>query len=322
MRSGFRNRPCTVPVPPQAGVRDRAAGRRSKTCVIAWHSESGLPAASKAALRDMALPVLGRWHPCFHSLRVPAVRFLFHADHAHGRLHSTTRFMSLHCGAMLHAHIQSSQSYPHHAARPACSQHPTRPLSFNALLLAASTVSPWLPKMRHPAVWRYVRCCAAASVGTYTVCRQIMKSIEMNEERYIALLRKLIGESERVQVQCNLGTVLMVMGGDMLFRQNAPPDFNPREDCVSDHVLEALRPHTVRSCVSRPVLSLFHRCNTCLPSGTGRERRPSGCGAHPLRRGTWQCDREVPRHLGNRDCGHRGQVCSYPARALRRLGSA
>ena len=176
--------------------------------------------------------------------------------------------------------------------------------------------------MRHPAVWRYVRCCAAASVGTYTVCRQILKSIEMNEERYIALLRKLIGESERVQVQCNVGTVRMVMGGDMLFRQNAPPDFNPREDCVSDHVLEALRPHTVRSCVSRPVLSLFHRCNTCLPSGTGRERRPSGCGAHPLRRGTWQCDREVPGHLGNRDCGHRGQVCSYPARALRRLGSA
>jgi len=79
MRSGFRNRPCTVPVPPQARVRDRAAGRRSKTCVIAWHSESGLPAASKAALRDMALPVLGRWHPCFHSLQVPAVRFLIHA---------------------------------------------------------------------------------------------------------------------------------------------------------------------------------------------------------------------------------------------------
>jgi len=56
---------------------------------------------------------------------------------------------------------------------------------------------------------------------------EILTSIEMNEERYIALLRKLIGESERVQ--------------------NAPPDFNPREDCVSDHVLEALRPHTVEN---------------------------------------------------------------------------
>lgn len=55
----------------------------------------------------------------------------------------------------------------------------------------------------------------------------VLRSVEMNEERYIGLLRKLIGESERVQ--------------------NAPPDFIPREDCVSDHVLAALAPYTTEN---------------------------------------------------------------------------
>lgn len=52
----------------------------------------------------------------------------------------------------------------------------------------------------------------------------VLDSIEMNEERFIGLLGKLIGEAEHVQ--------------------NAPPDFIPREDAVGDHVMAALEPFT------------------------------------------------------------------------------
>ena len=47
--------------------------------------------------------------------------------------------------------------------------------------------------------------------------------IEMNEERFLSLLEKLIGESVHLQNNPSQGLI-------------------PREDCASDHVLEFLKP--------------------------------------------------------------------------------
>ncbi|XP_065175134.1 uncharacterized protein LOC135805072 [Sycon ciliatum] len=55
----------------------------------------------------------------------------------------------------------------------------------------------------------------------------VLLDAELNEERYIDLLTKLIGESEHVQ--------------------NNPPKFVPQEDKVIQHLLEALRPYSTEN---------------------------------------------------------------------------
>jgi acetylornithine deacetylase len=52
----------------------------------------------------------------------------------------------------------------------------------------------------------------------------LLNSLQMNEERFLALLDKVIGESE--------------------FVQNNPPSLIPQEDRVCKHVLDVLRPYT------------------------------------------------------------------------------
>lgn len=48
--------------------------------------------------------------------------------------------------------------------------------------------------------------------------------VELNEERFLRLLEKLVSEGE--------------------YLQNQPPHFVAREDLAGRHVLEALRPHS------------------------------------------------------------------------------
>ena len=55
-----------------------------------------------------------------------------------------------------------------------------------------------------------------------------LASIAFDSERYVKLLGLLIGESEKLQNSAAMGLV-------------------PREDCCSDHVLEALKPYTVEN---------------------------------------------------------------------------
>lgn len=52
----------------------------------------------------------------------------------------------------------------------------------------------------------------------------IVSNIQLNEERFVNLLTKLVGESERLQNSPAQGLI-------------------PREDCASDHILELLAPH-------------------------------------------------------------------------------
>lgn len=63
-----------------------------------------------------------------------------------------------------------------------------------------------------------------AAEGKSADVSEVLAGIEMNEDRFLALLGKLIGEAEHLQ--------------------NSPPDFNPTEDKASDHVLAALEPYT------------------------------------------------------------------------------
>ena len=51
-----------------------------------------------------------------------------------------------------------------------------------------------------------------------------VKNLSLNEDRFVALLTKLVGESERLQ-------------------NNPAQGLIPREDCASDHILELLAPH-------------------------------------------------------------------------------
>lgn len=57
--------------------------------------------------------------------------------------------------------------------------------------------------------------------------KTVLEGLEMDTERYIALMTKLIGESK--------------------FVQNSPPDHNPEEDKASNHVLELLAPYTTEN---------------------------------------------------------------------------
>lgn len=73
-------------------------------------------------------------------------------------------------------------------------------------------------------------------------------ALEMQEDRFLALLGKLIGESESLQ--------------------DNPPSLVPREDNAIKHVVDQLRPHSVRAqgprcCVSRWCARLSaHPCCT------------------------------------------------------------
>ena len=61
--------------------------------------------------------------------------------------------------------------------------------------------------------------------GMCKKARTTLGSLELNADRFVELMRKLIGEAKGLQ-------------------NNPSQGFVPRENAASDHVLELLRPHT------------------------------------------------------------------------------
>ncbi len=94
-----------------------------------------------------------------------------------------------------------------------------------------------------------------------------VRSISLNDERFISLLTKLVGESERLQ-------------------NNPAQGLIPREDCASDHILELLSPFDKKNGgvleIEVPLLSVLkpHVCplSRCIiPNDTNS---PSFCTLH------------------------------------------
>ena len=89
----------------------------------------------------------------------------------------------------------------------------------------------------------------AFSLAQSIMAAEIIRGFSLNEDRFVTLLTKLVGESERLQ-------------------NNPAQGLIPREDCASDHILELLSPYEKKNGgmleVEVSLCVTFH-CN-CVPS--------------------------------------------------------